>query len=37
MTRRLGWWEDGNGRRLLKAGDRLILCQWALRASPSKD
>ena len=27
VTRRLGWWEDRNGRRLLKPGDRLTLCR----------
>ena len=27
VPRRLGWWEDRNGRRLLKPGDRLTLCR----------
>jgi len=27
VTRRLGWWEDKNGRRILKVGDRLTLCR----------
>lgn len=27
VTRRLGWWEDKNGRRIIKAGDRLTLCR----------
>lgn len=27
VTRHLGWWEDKNGRRLLKPGDRLTLCR----------
>lgn len=27
VTRRLGWWEDKNGRRILKPGDRLTLCR----------
>jgi len=27
VTRRKGWWEDKNGRRLLKAGDQLTLCR----------
>jgi hypothetical protein len=27
VTRRAGWWEDKNGRRLLKPGDRLTLCR----------
>lgn len=25
-TRRLGWWKDKRGRRLLKPGDLLVLC-----------
>jgi hypothetical protein len=27
VTRRLGWWDDRNGRRLLAVGDRLTLCR----------
>lgn len=27
MTRRLGWWTDKRGRRLVEAGDRLWLCR----------
>lgn len=27
VTRRAGWWEDKNGRRLLNVGDRLTLCR----------
>ena len=27
VTRRKGWWEDKNGRRLLYPGDRLTLCR----------
>ncbi len=27
VTRRAGWWEDKNGRRLIKPGDRLTLCR----------
>lgn len=27
VTRRLGWWEDKHGRRILKPGDRLTLCR----------
>lgn len=27
VTRRKGWWEDKNGRRILKPGDRLTLCE----------
>jgi hypothetical protein len=26
VTRRLGWWTDKNGRRMLRAGDPLTLC-----------
>ena len=27
VTRRKGWWEDKNGRRMVKPGDRLTLCR----------
>lgn len=27
VTRRLGWWTDRHGRRLLKPGDQLTLCR----------
>lgn len=27
VTRRKGWWEDKNGKRLLVPGDRLTLCR----------
>ena len=27
VTRRLGWWEDKHGRRILKPGDHLTLCR----------
>ena len=27
VTRRKGWWEDKNGRRLLRVGDKLTLCR----------
>lgn len=27
VSRRINWWEDKNGRRLLKAGDTLTLCR----------
>lgn len=27
VTRRLGWWTDKNGRRLLRTGDQLTLCR----------
>lgn len=29
-TRRLGWWEDKNGRRLLQPGDRLTLVRKSM-------
>ncbi len=27
VTRRLGWWQDKHGRRILQPGDRLTLCR----------
>lgn len=27
VTRRLGWWEDKHGRRLVKPGDTVTLCR----------
>ena len=27
VARRKGWWEDKNGRRMVKPGDRLTLCR----------
>lgn len=27
VTRRMGWWEDKNGKRMLKPGDRLTLAE----------
>ena len=27
VTRRKGWWEDKNGRRILQPGDHLTLCR----------
>lgn len=27
VTRRLGWWEDRHGRRLVRPGDELTLCR----------
>jgi hypothetical protein len=27
VTRRKGWWEDKNGRRMVKPGDRITLCR----------
>lgn len=36
VTRRLGWWEDKKGRRLLKAGDRLTLCRKVMGRKPGE-
>lgn len=36
VTRRLGWWEDKNGRRLLKPGDRLTLCRKVMGRKPGE-
>lgn len=36
VTRRKGWWEDKNGRRLLKAGDRLTLCRKVMGRKPGE-
>lgn len=30
VTRRLGWWEDKNGRRILQPGDRLTLVRKSM-------
>jgi hypothetical protein len=27
VTRRKGWWEDKNGRRIIQPGDRITLCR----------
>lgn len=27
VTRRVGWWTDKHGRRLVREGDRLTLCR----------
>lgn len=36
VTRRKGWWEDKNGRRLLKPGDRLTLCRKVMGRKPDE-
>lgn len=36
VTRRLGWWEDKNGRRLLKPGDTLTLCRKVQGRKPDE-
>lgn len=36
VTRRLGWWTDRNGRRLLYAGDRLTLCRKVMGRAPGE-
>jgi hypothetical protein len=30
VTRRVGWWTDRRGRRLLQVGDRLALCRQVM-------
>lgn len=35
-TRRLGWWVDKNGRRLVKVGDRLQLVRKAMGRKPGE-
>lgn len=36
VTRRKGWWFDKNGRRLLRAGDRLTLCRKVMGRKPGE-
>lgn len=36
VTRRLGWWEDKNHRRLLAPGDRLTLCRKVMGRAPGE-
>ena len=36
VTRRLGWWEDRRGRRLLKPGDELSLVAKAMGRKPGE-
>lgn len=35
-TRRLGWWTDRNGRRLLHPGDLLVLCRKVMGRRPGE-
>lgn len=37
VTRRLGWWQDRNGRRLVVPGDRLTLCGQIMGRKPGQD
>ena len=37
VTRRKGWWEDKNGRRLVKPGDRLSLVRKAMGLKPGEE
>ena len=36
VTRRKGWWEDKNGRRILKPGDRITLCRKVMGRKPGE-
>ncbi len=36
VTRRLGWWKDKNGRRILHPGDRLTLCEKVQGRKPGE-
>lgn len=36
VTRRTNWWEDKNGRRLLKVGDTLTLCRKVQGRKPGE-
>lgn len=36
VTRRKGWWEDKNGRRLLRPGDTLTLCRKVQGRKPGE-
>lgn len=36
VTRRKGWWEDKNGRRILKPGDHLTLCRKVMGRKPGE-
>lgn len=36
VTRRLGWWCDKNGRRLLHVGDQLTLCPKVMGRKPGE-
>ena len=36
VTRRIGWWEDKRGRRILQPGDRLTLCRKVMGRKPGE-
>lgn len=36
VTRRQGWWEDKNGRRILAPGDTLTLCRKVMGRKPGE-
>jgi hypothetical protein len=36
VTRRKGWWEDKNGRRIIKPGDYLTLCKKVQGRKPGE-
>jgi hypothetical protein len=36
VTRRKGWWEDRNGRRMVKPGDRITLCRKVMGRKPGE-
>lgn len=36
VTRRLGWWEDRRGRRLIQPGDRLTLVRKSMGRKPGE-
>lgn len=36
VSRRINWWEDKNGRRLLKVGDTLTLCRKVQGRKPGE-
>lgn len=36
VTRRLGWWTDKHGRRMLQPGDRLTLCRKVMGRRPGE-
>lgn len=36
VTRRKGWWEDKNGRRIIKPGDTLTLCRKVMGRKPGE-
>ena len=36
VTRRKNWWQDKNGKQLLKPGDRLTLCRKVMGRKPGE-